>query len=110
MQTLIKNKKIFLIILGVVIVLGITTYMIISHSSQYYVKVEMVDSRSPDRTLKVYDNDDKEMKYNEIRYLDDTLLCTSYNPSVYYGDIEGVSKLKIVVDNDNIVIAKVVKE
>ena len=41
--------------------------------------------------------------------MDDTLLCKYTNPSVYYGNVKNESELKIVLNNDEVVVAKVVK-
>ena len=111
MQKLLANKKNIIILAVCIIIIVIGIIVIISNSNDgYIIKVSIVDSKSPDRILKVYDSNNKKVEYLEIRYTDDTLLCTSKNPTVYYGDIENKNKIKEIIDDEKEIIAKVVEE
>ena len=103
-------KKNYLIIIITVIILVIVSVIMFTmkDNSTYIVKVNYIDDYSPDRKLVVY-KDDEEIEYKEIRLMDDTLLCKYTNPSVYHGNVKNESELKIVLNNDKVVIAKVVK-
>ncbi len=102
-----KDNKIYLSIIILALLL-VTIFLSINvDNGKYTVKVSMVDDKSPDRTLKVYDDKNKEVEFLEIRYLDDVVLCTSKNPTVYYGDIENIEKVRIVLKNNKKVVAKI---
>ncbi len=107
------KKKYLIILFIIIVVLLVIGIMIFAKkdnniSTSYMVKINLVDEKSPDRTLTVYDSD-KEIEYREIRYIDNILLCKSYNPTVYYGDVETENELKIILNDGTEVIAKVVK-
>ena len=105
------------IILVIILILLITLVFVILHftnnksdNKTYVVKVNIVDDRSPDRTLTVYENN-KKIEFKEIRYLnDDVRLCTYKNPTVFFGDLEGEKELKIILTNDKEVVAKIEEE
>jgi hypothetical protein len=104
-------KKKYLIIIIITLIVLITAgivFFVIKNNGNYTVKVNLVDDYSPDRILVVY-KDDKEIEYKEIHLMDDTPLCKYSNPSTYYGNVKNESELKIVLNNDKVVIAKVVK-
>ena len=103
-----KKYLIIIIITLIVLITGGILFFVIRDKGNYIVKVNRVDDYSPDRTLVVY-KDDKEIEYKEIHLIDDTPLCKYSNPSVYYGNIKNESELKIVLNNNKVVIAKVVK-
>ncbi len=103
-----KKKYLIIIIALIILLIGGIIWFIYKNTGNYIVKVNSVDEKSPDRVLTVYKEDEK-IEYKEIRKMNDVLLCDSNNPSVYYGEIKNESKLKIVLNNDKKVVAKVVK-
>ena len=99
------------LIIGITLVILLTggiIWFVNRDDGNYTVKVSLVDEKSPDRKLTVY-KDDKEIEYKEIRKMSGTLLCEADNSSVYFGEIKNESNLKIVLNNDKEVVAKVVK-
>ncbi len=102
-----KNYLIIIITVIILIIAGVIIFTVKDNAS-YTVKVNVIDDYSPDRKLVVYKND-KEIEYKEIRLMDDTVLWKYTNPSVYHGNVKNESELKIVLNNDKVVIAKVVK-
>lgn len=103
-----KKKYLIIIIAFIILLIGGIIWFINKDSGNYIVKVSSVDDKSPDRVLTVY-KDDKKIEYKEIRKMNDVLLCDSNNSSVYYGEIKNESNLKVVLNNDKKVVAKVVK-
>lgn len=103
-----KKKYLIIVIALVILLIGGIIWFITKDTGNYIVKVSNVDDKSPDRILTVY-KDDKNIEYKEIRKMNDTLLCDSSNSSVYYGEIKNESNLKIILNNDKKVVAKVVK-
>lgn len=101
-----NNKKIFLALIALVVVVITIIFIFNSKSYDYTVKGYRVDDKSPDRILKVYEKG-KEIEFLEIRYKDNVLLCTSEVPAVYFGDIEDVKELKVILKNKKEVIAKI---
>lgn len=90
-------KKIIAIVISLILILSLT-YLIIDYNHKYnlVVEVNMVDEKSPDRILKVYDND-KEIKFKRIEYLDGVNLCSYEVPAVNFIDIKNEKKLVVVV-------------
>jgi len=72
----------------------------------YTIKVSSVDSYSPDRTLKVYENN-KAISVKSIHYTDGTYLCSGSNMTVSASDLSGVSKLQVVLNNGTKVTATI---
>ena len=104
------KKKYLIIILILISILTVGVILFISKdNSTYAVKVSLIEEKSPDRRLTVYKDDKEESNYKEIHYLNDVLLCKSSNPTINFGDVEGISELKIILNNDKVVIAKLVK-
>ncbi len=102
-----KKKKAF-IIASITIIFFIVFLLIIS-KDKYSIKVEKIDSFSPDRRLVVYHNN-KKMDYLELQYLDGTYLCSEENPIVSFGEIIEEEKLLIKIDEKRQVIAKIVEK
>lgn len=68
----------------------------------YVVKMKNVDDQfSPDRFIDVYNNN-KKVKYKEIRLLNDITLCTYENNAVYYGELEDIQEVIIVFEDKNV--------
>jgi len=108
-----KKKNIIIIITLIVlliagIVLLVTRRADDDKDAVYTVKVSLVDDKSPDRILTVYKND-KKIDYKEIRKMSGTLLCEADFSAVYFGEIKNESELKIILKNDEEVVAKIVK-
>ena len=104
------KKKVFLI-LGVVVVIIITVLLvIILNKTNYIIKVSVIDDKSPDRILTVYNNKNEEVEFKKIELLDGTLLCNGVNPAVYYGNIKDLKELRVVFKDKSKVIAKIVEE
>ena len=78
------------------------------NSDQYVVTINKIDDQSPARILKVYYGE-KEIEFKEIRYTDDVFLCKKENPTVFFGDVVEEKELKIIIDNNRFVIAKILK-
>ena len=102
------SSKIKISIILIVIILLVLMIFIIKNDTPYTVVVNKIDDHSPARILRVY-KDDKEISFKEIRYSDDVFLCSSLNPSVYYGDVNKEKKLKVVIDENNYIMAKIVE-
>ena len=95
-------------ILGIVIGLGALILLIVClNKTTYTIRVSLIDDRSPDRMLSVYDNKNNKVEFSQIQYVDGNLLCYGYNPSVHFGDIEGVKELNVLLKNNKIVKAKI---
>ena len=104
------RKKIILTCGGILIIaISVLILVLLLGRTKYTIKVSLVDSKSPDRMLTVYEGD-KKIEVKRIEYLDGTLLCNGYNTAVYFGDINKVKELKIILKDNKEVIAKVVEE
>ena len=71
----------------------------------YTVKVSSVDEYSPARILSVYEDGSK-ISFKQINYSDGTKLCSS-NGNVNKSDIEGESKLQVVLNDGTKVTAAI---
>ena len=71
----------------------------------YTVKVSSVDEYSPARILSVYEDGSK-ISFKQINYSDGTKLCSS-NGNVNKSDIEGESKLQVVLNDGTKVTATI---
>ena len=71
----------------------------------YTVKVSIVDEFSPARILSVYEDGSK-ISFKQINYSDGTKLCSS-NGNVNKSDIEGESKLQVVLNGGTKVTATI---
>ena len=67
----------------------------------YVIKATGADQFSPDITLKVYDSNDVQVGFREIRYSNGTKLCTTCtgNDSVSYTDIGNNKNFKVVLSS-----------
>lgn len=103
-----KNLKKIVAIALVIIVVLLFVILKLSNKQQYTITVEKIDDQSPSRILKVFEGN-KEVSFKEIRYKDDVFLCRSTNPTVFYGDILDEEELKVVLNENDYVIAKIDK-
>lgn len=105
-------KKKILIVLGVVVSISIITCLILSINNKvtYRVEVSLVDDKSPDRYLTVYNNKNEKIEVRGIEFLDGVKLCDGYNLKAYYGDIEDVKELRLVLMDNQKVVAQVVEK
>lgn len=71
----------------------------------YTVKVSSVDEYSPARILSVYEDGSK-ISFKQINYTDGTKLCSS-NGNVNKSDIDGLSKLQVVLSDGTKVTATI---
>ena len=111
MNSIMKKKYLLLIIIAVVLAVSIFLIIFFTRDDKteynYTVKVSLVDDRSPDRLLSVYEND-KKIEFKEIKYVkEDIRLCTYKNPVVFFGDLEGETELRVILTNDKAVVAKI---
>jgi len=75
-------------------------------ANTYTISVSSVDSYSPDRTLKVYENG-KAISVKAINYTNGTLLCSGSNMTVSATDLSGVVKLQVVLNDETKVTATI---
>ena len=80
------------------------------NKTTYVIKVSMVDDKSPDRILTVYNNKDEKVEFKKIELLNGTYLCDEINSSVYYGNLKNINELQVILKDDSKVIAQVIKE
>lgn len=112
-----NNKKLIFILIPiiVIVILGVSLLIFLNvtkYKGTYEIYVELVDDRSPDRLL-IVKKDGKDFKdYLYITFVDEEniKLCTSDNPTVNFTELNGIEKLAIKLSNNNIAIAKIVKE
>lgn len=71
----------------------------------YTVKVSSVDAYSPARILSVYEDGSK-ISFKQINYTDGTMLCSSKG-NINKSDIEGLSKLQVVLSDGTKVTATI---
>lgn len=107
-------KKIVIVVtLILLITIGYFIYMNSNdYSGTYEIYVERIDDLSPDRHLVVKRNNKITLKYKYIKYEKDNIkgiLCYSENPTVNVFSLD-VDELKIVLPNDEEIIAKLIKE
>jgi len=74
-------------------------------SKTYTVKVSSVDEYSPARILSVYEDGSK-ISFKQINYTDGLKLCSS-NGNINKSDIEGLSKLQVVLNDGTKVTATI---
>lgn len=74
-------------------------------SKTYTVKVSSVDEYSPARILSVYEDGSK-ISFKQINYTDGTMLCSSKG-NINKSDIEGLSKLQVVLSDGTKVTATI---
>ena len=104
-------KKKVLIICGVILLIVISLVVIfIPKNTSYVIKYSSVDDRSPDRLLTVYNGKNEKIEFTRIEYLDGVVLCEGYNPTVFFGDIEGEKEFIIVFQDKSTVKAKIVED
>jgi len=104
-------KKKLLIISGIVIVIiAIIILILLLNKPKYTIVVSIVDDRSPDRVLTVYNNKGEKVEVKRIESLTGTLLCNGFNTTVHFGDIENQERLKVILKDKSEVIARVIKE
>ncbi len=106
-------KKILLISIPILILIIVGLFIILKkddYSGDYQIKVEVFDSRTPDRKLIVLRNEKETKEYKYIKYNDgkNTILCYQENPTANMYEIN--DELIVVLPNDKEVIAKVIKE
>ena len=88
------------------IVYGPWSPVYVSEGNTLTIGVSRVDEYSPDRVISVYLNGDP-YNFKSIKYLDGTTLCTSSNPTVTASEIEGISSLIVVLNDDTEVVVDV---
>ena len=104
-----KKKLIIIGAILLVIVVTVTAVLFLNRTT-YRIEVGIVDERSPDRILTVFNNKNEKVEVKRIEYLDGTLLCRGYNTAVHFGDIENEKELKVILKDNKEVKAKIVKE
>ena len=104
-------KKIVLIVICLLVTLIITMLTVkLLNKPTYVIKVSLVDDRSPDRILTVYNEKNEKIEVKRIELLDGTVLCNGFNTTVHYGNIENQDKLKVILQDKSEVIAKIIIE
>ena len=104
-------RKMILIISGsLVIIIVIVLIVVLFNKTKYIIKVSMVDNRSPDRVLTVYNQKNEKVEVERIEYINGTLLCKGYNTTVHFGDIENIKELNIILKDKSQVRAKIVED
>ena len=108
-------KKKLIIVIAIVVLIGLIISLILFFKNKYdeknavyTVKVSLVDDQSPARFLTVYRNN-KKIDFKEIYYMDDVLLCKGKNPTIHFSELDGEKELKVILNNDKTVIAKIEK-
>ncbi len=104
-----KKLKIIIPIVIVLLIIIIIVILKFNNNSSYVITVSKIDDQSPARMLKVY-KDGKGIDFKEIRYKDDIFLCTNLNPTVFYGDVEKEKELKLILNDNKYIMAKVKEE
>ena len=103
-----KKKKIIIIALLLVAIITAIILLIVNKGSSYIVRTSRVDDQSPARYLNVY-KDEEKIEFKEVRYMDDVLLCKGTNPTIHFTELDNETELKVVLNNDEVVIAKIDK-
>ena len=104
-----RNK--FLIIIGLISLVAVVAFVIFKiNKESYIIEVTMVDDRSPDRILTVYNNKNEKIEFKRIESVNGVLLCDGINPAVHFGDIEGKKKLKVILKDNKTITAKIVEK
>ena len=104
-----KNKKIIIVFVFVMLALSILITLNITKKSNYYIKTSAVDKNSPDVTLKVY-KDDTKIDVKAIYYSNGVLLCKGNNLTTNKFNIKNDDKMTVVLKNNKEVVAKIIKE
>ena len=104
------KKKLIIIITGLVVIITAIILSVLFNKTNYTIKVSLVDDRSPDRILTVYNEKNEKIEVKRIELLDGTVLCNGFNTTVHYGNIENQDKLKVILQDKSEVIAKIVIE
>ena len=73
-------------------------------AKNYTFKVSLVDDYSPDRVITVY-ADGKEISFKSIK-IDGVTLCSGKNPTVNKSEIDGITSITVVLNDDKSVTAK----
>ena len=73
-------------------------------AKNYTFKVSLVDDYSPDRVITVY-ADGKEISFKYIK-IDGVTLCSGKNPTVNKSEIDGITSITVVLNDDRSVTAK----
>ena len=104
------------IIITIIISLLIIGFLLYRNSNNYdgiyEIYVEIIDDLSPDRHLVVKKNGKTTTKYKYIEYDNGekkAILCYSENPTVNVFSLD-VNELKIILPNDEVKVAKIIKE
>lgn len=101
-----KKIKIITYVITICILIFISLFIIdYTHEYELLIKSSLVDEKSPDRILKVYENGN-EIKFKRIEYTDGTFLCNYDVPAVSYLDIKDEEELVVIVKYNKEVIAK----
>ena len=104
-------KKKLLIIGSVVLVAVIIIILfIVLKKPTYTIRVSLVDDHSPDRILTVYNSKNEKVEVKRIEYLTGELLCEGYNTAVYYGDINDIDEVNVILKDKSVVKAQIIKE
>ena len=106
------KKKIILIVSVIfLLIIGPITFIVISDKTDnsYKIKLEKIDDNSPDRKLILYQNN-KEVEFKKIEYLDGTILCKKNNPTIFFGDLDGIKKVIVTLKDDKKIKIKVIME
>ena len=104
-------KKKTLIIGGVVLSVIIAVILIVLlKKPSYTIRVSLVDDHSPDRILTVYNNKNEKIDVKRIEFLNGVLLCEGHNLVAYYGEILNVDKLNVILKDNSVIKARVIKE
>lgn len=104
------KKKVLLITGGLITIVVAILLIVLLNQPKYTITVSRVDDQSPDRILTVYNDKNEKVEVKRIEYLDGTLLCNGYNTAVHFGDIEGITKVKVILKDRSEVIARIIKE
>ena len=103
-------KKKYLIIGGILLIIITTILIILLNKTTYEIRVSIVDDKSPDRILTVYNNKDEKVEFKRIELLNGTFLCDEINSSVYYGNLKNINELQVILKDDSKVVEKLIKE
>ena len=101
-------KKKLLIIGSIVVTVAIVAVLIlVLCKTKYTIKVSMVDDRSPDRILTVYNSKGEKIELQRIEYLN---VSGNNLKSENFGDIETEKEYRVILKDNSKVTAKIVEE
>ena len=103
-------KKKFIVVGSIITIIVAILLIVLLNRPKYTITVSLVDDRSPDRILTVYNLKNEKVEVKKIEYLDGKLLCNGYNTAVHFGDVEGITKVKVILKDRSEVIARIIKE